>query len=354
MKFIHIYARYDRLGASSRVRIYQFVNKLSSIFRLQVNTLFPDNYVHNLYNNIGNSKLCILMGYVCRMWSLIFTRADVLWIEKELLPYMPYWLEQFLIGRKKVVLDIDDAWFHRYDLHPNWLVRICFHSKIYRMLGRADVVFAGSNYLYDTALACGAKNVVYMPTVVDLDKYKPSSRDVALDEIRIGWIGSKTTVLYLDLILDVLTDTAKLFADKKIKFYVIGAELNCQIPNVEIIHLPWSEENEINFINQTDIGIMPLYDSLWEQGKCAYKLIQYMACGKAVVASGVGQNLFVIEHGVDGFLCNEDEEWVKSLSLLISDVKLREQMGLAGYKKIQSNYNVTNNVSFMQNIFGIV
>ena len=103
MKLIHIYARYDKLGASSRVRMYQFINKLQPMFKLKINTLFPDNYVHNLYNNIENSKLCIFMGYIRRIWSLIFTNANTLWIEKELLPYMPFWLERLLIGKKKML-----------------------------------------------------------------------------------------------------------------------------------------------------------------------------------------------------------------------------------------------------------
>ena len=351
MRKIYIFARYNRLGASSRVRLYQFTNKLLSTFRLQVNTLFPDNYVWNLYNNKNNSKFCILLGYLRRIWDLVFSRADIIWVEKELLPYLPYWLERMLIGKKKMVLDIDDAWFHRYDLHPHWIVRVCFHTKIYSMLNRADVVFAGSNYLYDTALACGAKRVIYMPTVVDLDKYVPAVRTDDVDEIRIGWIGSETTVLYLDLVLDVLARVVKLAVGKKIRFYVIGAKFEYPIAGLEIVQLPWSEDNEVALINQTDLGIMPLYNSLWEQGKCAYKLIQYMACAKAVVASDVGQNSFVVDHGVDGFLCNEEDEWVESLMLLINNVELRKQMGDAGYKKVQEKYSVEHNLPIMQNIF---
>lgn len=61
--------------------------------------------------------------------------------------------------------------------------------------------------------------------------------------------------------------------------------------------LPWTEATETQLIQKFDIGIMPLSDSLWERGKCGYKLIQYMACGVLVVASAVGVNKQIIQHG---------------------------------------------------------
>ena len=89
-----------------------------------------------------------------------------------------------------------------------------------------------------------------------------------------------------------------------------------------------------------DIGLMPLPDTPWTRGKCGYKLIQYMACSLPVIASPVGVNRDIVEHGVNGFLATSEDEWRASLSALIRDPKLRLRMGEAGIKKVEKSYSL--------------
>ena len=79
---------------------------------------------------------------------------------------------------------------------------------------------------------------------------------------------------------------------------------------------PWTEDSEIARIAAFDVGIMPLHDTPWERGKCAYKLLQVMAAGKPVIASPVGANRQVVRHGVNGFLADTAEEWADALRTL--------------------------------------
>lgn len=72
---------------------------------------------------------------------------------------------------------------------------------------------------------------------------------------------------------------------------------------------------------------MPLTDDVWSRGKCAFKLLQYMSCGKPVVASNVGANRNVIIDQVNGFLVDDAEGWVTALEKLILDETLRLKMG---------------------------
>jgi glycosyltransferase involved in cell wall biosynthesis len=83
---------------------------------------------------------------------------------------------------------------------------------------------------------------------------------------------------------------------------------------------------------------MPLLDSPWEQGKCGYKLIQYMACGLPVVASSVGVNSEIVESGVNGFLADTPDEWVVTLGRLLGDQAFSRQMGLAGRQRVERLY----------------
>ena len=85
---------------------------------------------------------------------------------------------------------------------------------------------------------------------------------------------------------------------------------------------------------------MPLPETPWTRGKCAYKLIQYMACGLPVVASPVGVNCEVVEHGVNGFLAATNEEWRSAVETLMSDADLRRRMGNAGRKKVEESYSL--------------
>ena len=85
---------------------------------------------------------------------------------------------------------------------------------------------------------------------------------------------------------------------------------------------------------------MPLPDDPWSRGKCGYKLIQYMACGLPVVASPIGVNREIVEHGVNGFLAETPEEWEQALRTLLADPQLRERMGRAGRRKVEEHYSL--------------
>jgi len=93
-------------------------------------------------------------------------------------------------------------------------------------------------------------------------------------------------------------------------------------------------------IQSMAIGVMPLPDTPWTRGKCGYKLIQYMACGLPVIASPVGVNAEIVEHGVNGFLAETDAEWREALVTLLRDPDLRSRMGAAGRQKVEKQYSI--------------
>jgi len=102
----------------------------------------------------------------------------------------------------------------------------------------------------------------------------------------------------------------------------------------------WTEKSEVEEIQKFDIGIMPLEDKLFERGKCGYKLIQCMACGKPVVASPVGANTEVVRDAVDGYWASSNSEWVISLLELIDDSSKRKKMGLAARLRVEEYYSL--------------
>jgi glycosyltransferase involved in cell wall biosynthesis len=105
----------------------------------------------------------------------------------------------------------------------------------------------------------------------------------------------------------------------------------------------WNKESEIDDLMELDIGLMPLPDTEWAHGKCGFKILQYMALGIPTVASAVGVNSDIIDHGVDGLLCADAEEWKTNLTRLLSQSELRETFRSAGRRKVESRYSVAGN-----------
>jgi len=259
---------------------------------------------------------------------------DLVWIEKEALPWLPVWIERALLCGVPYVLDFDDALFHHYDLHPSPLVRCFLGHRLDLLMADARLVVCGNDYLAERAKHAGAPWVEVLPTAIDLERYhSPPADNSDCDVPRIVWIGSPTTVHYLNLIHKSLLSLRERYP---FKLRVIGARLD--LLGIDVEYIDWSEESEVSAIQACQVGIMPLLDSPWERGKCGYKLIQYMACGLPVVASPVGVNHMIVHEGVNGFLAGSHDEWVVKLESLLRDEPLRQRMGTAGRLRVESEY----------------
>ena len=329
-------SRYNRLGASSRVRTYQYLKYLEDHgVQVTIAPLVGDDYVENLYAGRRKKWGAITRAYLERMKNVFrSSRFDLLWVERELFPWLPAFGIRFLVHRSiPYVVDYDDAVFHRYEACPNFLLRTLLRSKIDYAMRHAKLIIAGNSYLADRALRAGAEKVEILPSVVDLERYfvvPPRPRE----RFTIGWIGSPATKQYLHLVAPALADLCK---DDRTRVVLVGAG-SIELPGVPVEILPWSEETEVASIQDFDVGIMPLPDDAWTRGKCGYKLIQYMACGRPVVASPVGVNSQIVEENLNGFIVRTTEEWVRALTSLRNNPSLREKMGEAGRKKVEDHY----------------
>ena len=277
----------------------------------------------------------VLTAYIRRIARLLAVRHfDLLWVEKELFPWIPFQFENLFLGRQiPCVMDYDDAVFHRYDRHGSSLVRSLLGRKIDALMRRARTVVAGNQYLADRASSAGAANIEYLPSVVDTDRYTIGRRTTG--QFRIGWIGSPVTAPFLGLIGDALEEAVR---QTGARLVLVGAGDRDPLPGVEKELIPWSEDSEVAHIQSFDVGIMPLPDGPFERGKCGYKLIQYMACGLPVVASPVGANKHIVEQGKTGFLASNTAEWVEALVRLSNNPGMRAALGKAGRKKVEQEY----------------
>lgn len=331
-----VIAKYGTRAASTRQRFVQAMPYLQQAgIALDMHPLFDDHYLNQLFVRGTRHKGRIIAAYLRRLVDMLrWGRYDFLLVQYELFPYLPLeWLIRLF--RMPIIVDYDDAIFHQYDNHANPLVRRVLGQKLVPLLRHADLVMCGNAYIQQYVQQfCPRTEII--PTVVDTTLYMPSQNLAAKERPTLGWIGSPSTwgyVLPLVETLKTLVDTYRL------SVLVVGAghAANAQHP---FAFRDWSEVQEIADIQAMDIGIMPVPDEPWARGKCGYKLIQYMACGLPVIASPVGVNTEIVEHGVNGFLASSPEEWRTAIEQLIADPSLRKRMGEAGRRKVEARYSI--------------
>jgi hypothetical protein len=272
----------------------------------------------------------VLWRCLLRLFALRGARAaDLVVIEHQLFPYLPFALERWLLPRRTPwILEFDDAIY---------LTR--FHGrKLARLMACATRVVVGNRTLAEHARRFQPA-VEVVPTSLDLDRF-PDPRSCALQEdgregpLRVGWIGLPSNLEALKL---VEVPLRKLHRSAPLLLCVLSSgpvpELDLPVEAVE-----WSEEIEVDWLVGLDVGIMPLPDSPWSRGKCALKALQYFAAGVPVVAAPFGVNTEIIDPGRNGYLARDEQEWFAALLQLARDPALRRRVGLAGRETVEAGF----------------
>lgn len=245
------------------------------------------------------------------------------------------------IFKKKVpiILDFDDSiWLHDVSTGNSNLAWLKKPSKTEDIVALSEMVIVGNQYLADYAKRFG-KRVEVIPTTIDTDYYRHVNNVNPKDEgtVCIGWTGSSTTIKHFSLAIPFLKRIREKYGER-VKFRLI-ADRACEEVFEGLEFVRWNKETEVDDLLQVDIGIMPLPDDEWSRGKCGFKGLQYMALAKAAVLSPVGVNVDIIEHGVNGFLASDEQQWYELLCELIENPELRQKIGNAGRETVVKRFS---------------
>jgi glycosyltransferase involved in cell wall biosynthesis len=325
------------MAASTRYRFLQYLPYLEAQgIDARVEALLDDVYLDRLFGRKSLPKIRILKAYVHRVQSLLrANKYDLIWVHSEIFPWIMGGLESFMIpANVPYVVDYDDAVYHRYDLHRSPIVRKLLGGKIDRVMSEASLVVAGNQYIASRARLAGAKRVEIIPTVVDINRYSQTPPEES-EIFTIGWIGSPSSAYNLQVVRPALEEFC---AVNPARIVTVGSGDVC-LGDVPLEVRQWTEQTEIQDIQEFDVGIMPLIDGPFEQGKNGFKLIQYMACARPVIGSPIGVNKEIIADGINGVLATGTEEWVEALTVLKSDAKLRRRQGEAGRHIVEERYS---------------
>jgi glycosyltransferase involved in cell wall biosynthesis len=327
MKSIIIFSKYNSEGPSSRQRSYLYLNYFNSKIETQIKPLFYEKYISDLYKNkIKIIKL--IYSYLKRINYILLNDFDKSYIiiEKELFPYLPYFIEKIFIQKfkNKYSIDYDDAIFIKYERY------YFLKNKHIKLTENSNFISIGNNWYKNHF---DPYKCFYLPTIVDTNIILNNKINNTIPII--VWIGTPGNLRYLNIIINILKDIK--LTGLKFILRIIGG--NHKSFDFEIENYEWNIMTEYYLLNSSDIGIMPLFNSEWEQGKCGYKLIQYMNARLPVIASPTSANNDIVINNFNGFIANNSEEWKLYLMKLIVDGNLRSKLGSNARKYIINNYS---------------
>jgi len=252
---------------------------------------------------------------------------DAVLVNRDLLGINLVFEKRLLAQNPRVIFDFDDAIFlGEKAAHVEWMCR------------HAAWVTAGNDHLATFARRF-TDRVTVLPTVVDVGRYQSAGAATEAQPLRVGWCGSdlsirQTLYPYLDML-------ARLQAQLGFAF-VIMSKPKPELPKCDLRwhFVPWSQNAECHLAAHMDIGVMPLVDDEFQRGKCGAKILLYMAAGIPAVASPIGVNTRIIQHGKNGYLAGSEAEWGMAIGTLLGSRQQRSAIGQAGKASCAREYSL--------------
>lgn len=348
MKF-KFFPRYTEIGASSRYRIYQYLPIFEG-YEVSVHPFFDDEYSPAMSFKSLRGMVYTTGCYFKRILNILklIKGNNICVLQYEFTPYLPFNVIFFKVFKIKYVVDYDDAVFHNYDQSKNKCIKRFLTSKIPKVIENADAIITGSPYLTEFAKRFN-RNVFEIPTSIDIEKY-PLSKIKKTENTKfiIGWIGSKTTSLHIAKIIKPMIVLKNMGIDFEVRLIGFSDE-KISFENLPVKIIEWNASNEVEQLSQFDVGIMPMIDFPFARGKCAFKLIQYMALGKPTIASPFEANLKV-DINQENLFAETEKEWVEAFLSIIEDRQKFANIGKRNREVIQKNYSIQANGKRLLNV----
>jgi glycosyltransferase involved in cell wall biosynthesis len=288
--------------------------------------------------------LGVLRGTVRRMRDLAHIRHyDLVYVFMWATPFGSSITERLVRAQAKALIyDVEDnILVEQNDLlaiNPNPMIRwLKGRGKARYLISHADHVITSSPFLNDFCLKLNTKRAcTYISSSVDTERFQPATQYSNDQPVVIGWTGTFSSKIYLDLLRGVLQRLAERIP---FKLRVIG-NFDYELPGVDLEVVRWSAAEEVAQLQALDIGIYPLPIDDWVLGKSGLKAIQYMAFALPCVATNVGTTPMLIRDGENGLLVQTEAEWEAALERLIQNPALRQKLGQAARKDVLEKYSI--------------
>lgn len=333
----------DEIGASSRYRVYQFLNYLENI-EYEIYPFLPSDIYKDFKNGNVLKMLINVPLLIIKRVKLIFRikKGSLLFIHRDIVPFGPMIFEKiFKLKKCKIILDLDDAVYcdeiEEISSKKNKILyKFKYGKRFDNSIKRANLVICGNKFI-EKHVRTFNENTIIIPTVIDTETIQVKTKFENKNKIVIGWIGNPGNTDYIYNVLKQVDKKRSI----KLCFILIGARKfdTSEFENIEIKFYDWSQKSEYDLLRQCDIGIMPLKDSEWSKGKCGLKLLQYMAVGIPGIGSDVGVNSDIIIEGKNGWIV-KNNDWNEAIDKVIKNKDNLEKMSTFCRTFVEKNYSI--------------
>jgi L-malate glycosyltransferase len=347
------------VAAGQRLKYEQYLNHWrENGYEITISS-FMDIPMWEIVYTPGNyvlKALGTLRGH-CRRLRDIFrvSRYDLVYIFMWVTPLGSSFFERlYRLLSRRLVYDIEDnIVMVKGNVLNSFVTMLKGQGKAKYLIKNADHVVSSSPFLNDYCFGINrSKASTYISSSVNSNRFVPTNTYNNKKVVTIGWTGTFSSKIYLDLLRDVFLELNKRI---DFKLRVIG-NFQYDLPGINLEVIQWTKETEVEDLQGIDIGIYPLVQDDWVLGKSGLKAIQYMAFGLPTVATNVGTTPKIIEHMANGWLVKTEEEWIEALEELIKNPQLRRDLGEAARLTVLENYSTdvvkSTYLSILNNVTG--
>ncbi|MDJ0273766.1 MAG: glycosyltransferase family 4 protein [Aigarchaeota archaeon] len=241
-------------------------------------------------------------------------RADVYWLFDTAFPLLVY----RLLGEKPFVLDADDPDFSQPP-HP-----LLYDRRVVKVIVHTEMIKKKFIELY----GLDARMLEVIPDGVDLRSFTPTPIPDSRTVVYVGTLAPHRSEFLSQVIREVN------HRDKTVRFIIIGdptprfiKSIEACLDSVELAGYV-SHDRVPVYIKKGAVGILPQSVSLG--GRVSFKLLEYMACGRPIVATDVDESFLVKESGAGIITPVDPEAFAEAILKLLDDRKLSQELASRG------------------------
>ena len=330
------------VAAGQRLKYEQYLEHWrDNGYRVTVSSFMDEAMWKAVYTRgqFVSKVLGTLRGHFRRMQDIFRVRRfDAVYLFMWVTPFGTSFFERvFRLLAKRLIYDIEDNILTTQNSALNPITKVLKGpDKAAYLIRESDHVITSSPFLNDYCLKRNRKKCcTYISSSVDTDTFLPINAYSNKRIATIGWTGTFSSKIYLDLLQNVFRELQKRC---RFKLRVIS-NFQYELPGIDLEVIQWTREKEVEDLQGIDIGVYPLPQDEWVLGKSGLKAIQYMAFGLPVVATDVGTTPRIINHLQNGWLVRTEEEWLEALETLVKNPLQRRALGEAARRTVVEKYS---------------